>query len=266
LTELNTPAGLKPAVAAVWQKLYPHYDERGFEAFVKTLVRPDMEVLEIGAGSGAGTQAVCSLRGQCRHHVGIDLDPRVLGNPQLDEAHVADAAQLPFPDERFDLVFHRFVAEHLDDPVRAFTEAMRVLRPGGAVVFATPNQYYYPMIVARMTPTWLHAFLVRRLGSGRVSDDVFPTFYRINSARRIRRCAAHIGAQVEILRIGTPPGYLRRSLPLFLIGVLYERTLERLIPALRAGLWVRMTKPARPANAPVAGDRRPPSSKAGRRT
>lgn len=41
-----------------------------------------------------------------------------------------------------------------------------------------------------------------------------------------------------------PPGYLRFSSFAFLLGVLYQRSLERLVPALRATLIVVARKSA----------------------
>lgn len=50
------------------------------------------------------------------------------------------AATLPFPDGRFDLVVCNAVIEHLHGSHRrVFTEAHRVLAPGGHFVFTTPN-------------------------------------------------------------------------------------------------------------------------------
>jgi ubiquinone/menaquinone biosynthesis C-methylase UbiE len=43
-------------------------------------------------------------------------------------------AAMPFEDDRFDLVFCRFVLVHNQDPTSALQEMMRVTRPGGLVV------------------------------------------------------------------------------------------------------------------------------------
>ncbi len=45
------------------------------------------------------------------------------------------ATRLPFPDDSFDLVFGHAVLHHLPDLDGSFSELMRVLAPGGAVVF-----------------------------------------------------------------------------------------------------------------------------------
>lgn len=50
----------------------------------------------------------------------------------------ADAAELPFPDNYFDIITALDVIEHLDDDHAAFTELKRVLRPGGLLVVSVP--------------------------------------------------------------------------------------------------------------------------------
>jgi SAM-dependent methyltransferase len=52
---------------------------------------------------------------------------------------VAFAEALPFGDASFDLVLSYDVFEHVDDPVRAFRELRRVLRPGGHAWLVFPT-------------------------------------------------------------------------------------------------------------------------------
>jgi ubiquinone/menaquinone biosynthesis C-methylase UbiE len=51
--------------------------------------------------------------------------------------HQADAAHLPFDDASFDVVACQFGVMFFPDKPRAFSEARRVLRPGGSLVFST---------------------------------------------------------------------------------------------------------------------------------
>jgi SAM-dependent methyltransferase len=55
-------------------------------------------------------------------------------NPEI-EFHVGDAEALHFADASFDAVVMNFGVLHLPQPEKAFTEARRVLRPGGRYAF-----------------------------------------------------------------------------------------------------------------------------------
>jgi hypothetical protein len=69
---------LRPTVRNLWLRWYPDYNKDAFEEQIASLVKPEMNVLEIGAGSGQGHQNVFHLRGSCARYAGVDLDPRVL--------------------------------------------------------------------------------------------------------------------------------------------------------------------------------------------
>lgn len=62
------------------------------------------------------------------------------GQP-VDPAATEDLESLSFPDASFDLFVSQDVFEHVNDPVRAFSEVARVLKPGGSHVFTVP---WYP--------------------------------------------------------------------------------------------------------------------------
>ena len=183
------------------------------------------------------------LRGSCARYAGVDLDPRVLENPHLDEAFVADAAALPFEDQSFDLVFHKMVAEHLDEPAAAVVETARILKPGGRLLFETPSRFYYPMLIANLTPTSFHRYFVRRFGSGRTSDEVFSTRLRTERPANDRpalpgsRPGPRGDVQVDPARLSAVQRrHVHAGCPLRAIA-------ERLFPPLRALIWVSARKP-----------------------
>ncbi|UGS35022.1 class I SAM-dependent methyltransferase [Capillimicrobium parvum] len=99
--------------------------------------------LEIGAGTGYFSLNLVQA-GIVREAVATDISPGMLdtlrANAQrlgLDVETVAcDAEALPFADDSFDLVFGHAVLHHLPHLDVAFSEFLRVLRPGGTFVFA----------------------------------------------------------------------------------------------------------------------------------
>lgn len=70
---------------------------------------------------------------------------------------VADVSQhLPFADNEFDTLIARHVLEHMADPVVTLKEWMRVVRSGGRLIIAVPNQDEGEVIP--LNPEHLHAW------------------------------------------------------------------------------------------------------------
>ena len=124
--------------------------------------------LEIGAGTGYFSLNLVRA-GVVGSAVCTDISPGMLRTLQGNARRLglpvqtvtADAERLPLPDESFDLVFGHAVLHHLPDLARAFSEFHRVLRPGGALVFAgEPSRRgdrlaSYPKRAAqRIAPLW----------------------------------------------------------------------------------------------------------------
>src|SRR5919107_673627 len=97
----------------------------------------------------------------------------------------ADAAELPFDDESFDLVFGHAVLHHLPALDRSFAEFHRVLKPGGTLFFAGEPSLggdriaSVPKRVAwRISPAWRAALRVPKAphlnGHPRAAADDHP--------------------------------------------------------------------------------------------
>jgi predicted SAM-dependent methyltransferase len=56
----------------------------------------------------------------------------------VDGVLVQDVQNTSFGDEEFDLITCNQVFEHVADDLRGFAECHRILRPGGALIFAIP--------------------------------------------------------------------------------------------------------------------------------
>lgn len=227
--------------------LYPQYkrnwDDQLFRERILRQLNSDVVALDLGAGAGIVEQM--NFRGRAARICGVDVDPRVAVNPMLDEGRVADAGGIPYGDRTFDVVFSDNVVEHLTDPLAVFREVYRVLKPGGVFLIKTPNRTHYMPLIARLTPHSFHQ-LVNKL-RGRAAVDTFPTLYRANTAKEVRRLAHEAGFEVvTIERIEGRPEYLRIAWPLYLLGAAYERVVnstERLA-MLRILLLIELRKSA----------------------
>lgn len=102
---------------------------------------PPAQVLEIAAGTGVLTRQLAQVLPASTALVATDLNPAMLaqatavGTSRPVDWRPADALQLPFPDAAFDAVVCQFGAMFFADKARAFSEAKRVLRPGGRFLF-----------------------------------------------------------------------------------------------------------------------------------
>ena len=100
-------------------------------------------VLEVAAGTGVLTRAMASRLPPSVAIVATDLNAPMLdhaaaiGTARPVEWQPADAQRLPFGDGGFDAVVCQFGVMFFPDRTRAFAEARRVLRPGGAFLFST---------------------------------------------------------------------------------------------------------------------------------
>jgi SAM-dependent methyltransferase len=98
-------------------------------------------VLEIAAGTGVATRAIARALPELAELIATDLNQAMLdraaarGTPRPVQWKQADALRLPFADASFDLVACQFGVMFFPDKARGFSEARRVLRRGGLLVF-----------------------------------------------------------------------------------------------------------------------------------
>jgi ubiquinone/menaquinone biosynthesis C-methylase UbiE len=128
------------------------------------------------------------LRGKVQKVIGSDIDPVVRENPSIDEALVTvELDSLPLDESSVDLIVSDYVLEHIADPQALSAEFLRVLKKGGWVCCRTPNKFGYVSVATRLISNRFHRRVLQRAQSHRKSEDVFPTLFRLNSMRAIRR-------------------------------------------------------------------------------
>lgn len=157
--------------------------------------------------------------------VGLDYDYNSLRNHKTIKHLVrGDISRLPFPPETFDLVTSNMVFEHLSDPESQLSEIFRVLKPSGSLIFHTPNSASYGTIIRKAIPETLKAKLIWFLHD-RKEEDVFPTYYRVNTERTIRKLGERAGFEVIELHLIVSSAQLVMIPPLVIVELLFTRLL-----------------------------------------
>lgn len=201
----------------------------------------------LDAGCGFQNGLINEYRGRFRT-VGIDLDPReVEKNKDLDAKAVANCGAIPLRSNSVDLIFCRFVMEHMEDPGAAMTEFFRVLKPGGSAVLTTVNVKNPGMWSVRLTPQWLRT-MVRSASFGEELGENARTFYRANTESTIRSLLEPQGFRITTLvYFPTFVWYFRFATPLLLLFSLANRLLDTVgLRRLFGGILVEARKPASP--------------------
>lgn len=99
-------------------------------------------ILDVGCGTGTTSLALADAVGPSGKVVGMDISQpmlalaksRAVGRANL-RFELADASAFPFRSE-YDLLFSRFGVMFFDDPIGAFANLHRALKPGGRIAFA----------------------------------------------------------------------------------------------------------------------------------
>jgi DNA gyrase subunit B len=126
-------------------------------------VPPDSEALDVCCGSGV---VGASFRGRVKKITGLDITPEMvtLARERLDEVVHGTVYDIPFPNDRFELVCNREVMHLMPDPMRMMSEVVRVLKPGGQFVvgqilpFSEADAAWMFRIFKKKQPLLYHMF------------------------------------------------------------------------------------------------------------
>ena len=223
------PLEVQNSYRARYRLMRPGWSSSGeqIEALVRGHLTPDSRVLDLGCGRGGMVELFWR---EVALAAGLDPDARSLAEHRALGLPVVGGRgeNMPFAAESFDLVVCVWVLEHLRSPETVLREVRRVLRPGGHLVFLTPN-LRNPLLafnrLGRALPQ-LQRRLVPRL-YGRVEADTFPVQYRANTEGAIRVLAERAGLQVGLLRVIPDPTYLAFNGFMFRASVMSEGLMPR---------------------------------------
>ena len=100
------------------------------------------KILDVGCGGGITTLKLAALAGEGGGVLGVDVSRQIIDvaiKRAEDSANIefqhSDAASAEFGENKFDLITSRFGVMFFDDPVAAFKNLHRSLKPTGRLVF-----------------------------------------------------------------------------------------------------------------------------------
>lgn len=106
------------------------------DALRRAGLRPGMQVVDVGCGTGLMAREALGLVGPSGSLVGVDPSPGMMAQAQVDRARFVEgrAESIPLPDASADFLCMGYALRHIDDVDAAFAEFRRVLRPGGRLL------------------------------------------------------------------------------------------------------------------------------------
>lgn len=210
--------GLRNSQYAYYEKLRPLLTQStrwldlgcGHQFFAPWMKIDEQEMVA-GVGFVAGLEFdLCSLR----------------QHPHMPNGVLGDVHKAPFRDGSFNLITANMVVEHLSEPAAALAEIRRLLAPGGLFLFHTTN-YWHPLVfVAARIPQRLKNRIVEFL-ERRKEEDVYPAYYRINTAPEVRRLARANGFDVVEAALLSSSAETVSLGPLVVIELLMIRLFEK---------------------------------------
>lgn len=179
-----------------------HHSQDVYRATLDRIITPNTRWLDIGCGHtvfpewmGDSVDAQKKLLSRCELARGCD--------PADDRPHVAgltksvyQGERLPLEDGCFNLVTANMVAEHVRDPIGFAREVGRVLCDHGRFVIHTPNLYYFEVFAAHLLPGSMVRPIAHFL-DGRDNEDIFSTYYRMNTRKAIEHLPGFRALKVE---------------------------------------------------------------------
>lgn len=130
---------------------------------------------DIGCGLGHWSRLLYRYLRAPARLAGVDREPRWVAEapplfqrafpavaPQLFTFHVGDAGRLPLPDDAYEAVTCQTLLMHLENPLDALREMIRILRPGGLLICVEPSNLWNYLAGSSLTNSEPVDVMVRR--------------------------------------------------------------------------------------------------------
>ena len=157
-------------------------DWLAYEQFLTDLIdqHGSKSVCDIGGGANPLLENDYVQKSGIRYTI-LDISETELDKaPTAYNKIVADIASSEFKtEEKFDLIFSKMLAEHIEDPLQFHANVMKLLSDDGIAVHLFPTFYAMPFLVNRIVPESLSTRLLDIIAPrDRYQKDKFSAYYR----------------------------------------------------------------------------------------
>ncbi len=148
-------------VAGQWDDLRAGYFQESLReaAIARAYLRPEMEVADVGTGTGFLAAGLAPLVSKV---YALDGSPAMLEVARRNLAglsnvifRLSDGSALSLGDASLDAVFANMYLHHCPDPAAAIRELARVLKPGGRLVITDMDRHDHAWMREEMADEWL---------------------------------------------------------------------------------------------------------------
>jgi ubiquinone/menaquinone biosynthesis C-methylase UbiE len=159
---------MTPAAAAYFDQVADQWDtlRAGYfqepvreSAIAHAYLRPEMEVADVGCGTGFITAGLAPLVSRVYAVDGsqamLDVARRNLADHDNVVYRLTEGSALTLPDASVDAAFANMYLHHCPDPAAAIREMARILRPGGRLVITDMDRHEHEWMRAEMADEWL---------------------------------------------------------------------------------------------------------------
>lgn len=155
-------------------------EDNTYDLFRRVGVKEGMHCADIGCGTGEVALMLAKLVGNTGHVTGLDSSEKAIEicNKKARERNQGNVKFLTGEaydtklNDKFDLVYSRFLLEHLNEPQKAITEMLRLAKSGATLIFEDSDNsvwYSYPEDESVQQLRMLYSKLAKLMGS----DDSF---------------------------------------------------------------------------------------------
>ena len=131
-------------ISGGWQKAEEHVvaneDTRQRRmAYLSPHIQENLDILEIGCSSGFMLYPLNDMGHNC---IGIEPSGVFSDFVKKNDLRVFNSVDHLIneaPKQKFDLIMHFFVLEHISDPIPFLLEQINLLKPNGKIIFEVPN-------------------------------------------------------------------------------------------------------------------------------